>query len=117
MRLGMITFDTTDARALARWWAERLGGALIEDGSEFCVVQGTAAPVLLGFQRVDEVAHDKNRAHLDLDLESDDPDRDEVVRSFVEAGARHIERHTYEGETWDVLADPDGNQFCVGDPH
>ncbi len=52
----------------------------------------------------------KNRLHLDLA----GPDRQAEVERLVAAGANLVAEHSLDGGfTWTVLADPDGNQFCV----
>ncbi|MEB4615841.1 hypothetical protein OOT08_14440 [Leucobacter sp. M11] len=40
-----------------------------------------------------------------------------TVAEFVAAGATALESHGTPGAAWTVLADPDGNRFCIGDPH
>ena len=117
IQLGMITVDTTDARSLAAWWAERLGGEIQADmDGWFCIVKVPDASVVLGFQKLDEVTPGKNRMHLDLNR-SADVDREEMVAEWVAAGATHLGLRGEEGFHWDTFADPHGNEFCIGDPH
>ncbi len=117
IQLGMITMDTTDARALAAWWAARLGGEVQSDmDGWFCTVKLPELPVILGVQKVDSVTPGKNRLHLDLNR-SASVDRDEMVLEWVAAGAIHLGHRGEEGFNWDTFADPDGNEFCIGDPH
>ncbi len=114
LRVAMVTFDATDARALAAWWADRTRGRVVADhGGEFLMVApGSGGPVL-GFQRVDDPTPGKNRVHLDLTTS----DREAEVRRLQAAGARFVARHETPGFTWVVLADPEGNQFCVSGEH
>lgn len=115
MRLGMITVDTTDALALARWWADQLGGEIIaENDGWFVMVRiGEGSPIL-SFQKVEDPTPGKNRVHLDLTA----TDVKAETERLVEAGASMIGEHTMdEGFAWTVLADPDGNQFCVTPEH
>jgi predicted enzyme related to lactoylglutathione lyase len=67
--------------------------------------------VELLLQRVPEQKVTKNRLHLDLRV----PDLDNEVARLVALGARHTTDGAIEedGWTWYVLADPDGNEFCV----
>lgn len=117
IRLGMITVDTADPRTLASWWAGRLGGEIVHDAEGwFCIVQAPEVPVALGFQKVAEPTPGKNRVHLDLDRETG-ADRDAVVAEWVAAGAAHLGRRGEDDFSWDTFADPDGNEFCIGDPH
>lgn len=117
IQLGMITVDTTDARSLAAWWAERLGGEIQADmDGWFCIVKVPDASVTLGFQKLEEVTPGKNRMHLDLSR-SADVDREEMVADWVAAGATHLGVRGEEGFHWDTFADPHGNEFCISDPH
>jgi predicted enzyme related to lactoylglutathione lyase len=113
MTLGieMITVDTLDPDRLAAWWAEVVGGEVnpLAPG-EFVVVALPSGPKL-GFQHVDVPTPGKNRLHIDFnsaDLESE-------VERLVSLGAVETARHSMGDEfRWVVLADPDGNAFCVG---
>ena len=117
IQLGMIAVDTTDARSLAAWWAERLGGVIQADmDGWFCIVNVPDASVALGFQKLEEVTPGKNRMHLDLSR-SADVDREEMVAEWVAAGATHLGVRGEEGFHWDTFADPHGNEFCISDPH
>jgi hypothetical protein len=109
----MVTFDTHDAPALAAWWAEQTGGE-VRDTSEGWFVMVTPGPAggpMLGFQKVPDPTPGKNRVHLDLQASGG---REDEVERLVAAGASVVARHELEGYPWVVLADPDGNQFCVG---
>ncbi|WP_142121013.1 VOC family protein [Rarobacter faecitabidus] len=115
LRLGMITIDTTDANSLARWWADQFDGEIVADNDGWYVMVriGDGSPIL-SFQKVTDPTPGKNRMHLDLTA----PDIDAEVARLVEAGASVVGTHTMdEGFTWTVLADPDGNQFCVAPEH
>lgn len=71
--------------------------------------EGDGVELLL--QRVPELKMTKNRVHLDLRV----PDLGDEVARLVALGARHTTGVAIEegGWTWYVLADPDGNEFCV----
>ncbi|MCL2089991.1 MAG: VOC family protein [Micrococcales bacterium] len=108
--VGMVTFDTTDAPALAAWWAEQTGGAVVDDMAPFFVMVTTPTGVDLGFQKVPDPTPGKNKLHLDCG--SADPAAE--VDRLVAAGATFVAVHDEIPDfTWTVLADPDGNQFCV----
>ncbi|MDT0165328.1 VOC family protein [Actinotalea sp. AC32] len=112
LRVGMVTFDALDARALADWWARQTGGTILADhDGEFVVVD--ASGTRLGFQRVERPTPGKNRVHLDLEAH----DRDDEVERLRLEGAQVVARHETPGFTWVVLADPEGNQFCVSARH
>ncbi|UJP39388.1 VOC family protein [Cellulomonas palmilytica] len=110
LTVEMVTFDTTDAVALATWWARQLGGEVRDEADGWFVVAVDVTGVArVGFQKVDAVTPGKNRVHLDLSAQDA---RAEVDR-LVADGATYVDTHTEGGFTWTVLADPDGNQFCV----
>ncbi|MCL2467334.1 MAG: VOC family protein [Micrococcales bacterium] len=111
--VGMVTFDTTDARALAAWWAEQTGGTVVDEMEGFFVMVTTPTGVDLGFQKVPDPTPGKNRLHLECG--SADPGTE--VERLVAAGATLVAFHDEIPDfTWTVLADPDGNQFCVAAP-
>lgn len=113
-RVGMVTFDTHDAGALAAWWAARTGGH-VQAHPGFAMVHASApGAVTLGFQEVPDPTPGKNRVHVDLAV--DDVER--FVAGCLAAGAVRVGEHTLpDGFAWTVLADPDGNQFCVSPAH
>jgi hypothetical protein len=56
----------------------------------------------------------KNRVHLDLTTTADD--RDAEIERLLRLGARRVDVGQTGQESWDVLADPEGNEFCVVRP-
>lgn len=110
LKIEMITFDCTDPDSLAAWWADAAGGEVnaIAPGEFVMVVrEGQAA---LGFQRVPDPTPGKNKVHLDFHGE----DREAEVARLVGLGAKETGRHDFGPEfEWVVLADPEGNAFCV----
>lgn len=106
----MITFDCSDPGQLGGWWPEQFGGTTQELlAGEFTVVTLPAGPQL-GFQKVPDPAPGKNRVHLDFGASEVD---DEVSR-LTAAGASEVGRHKFgDNFRWVVLADPEGNVFCV----
>jgi predicted enzyme related to lactoylglutathione lyase len=110
LHVEMITFDCSDPATLAGWWADQFGGMahdLLAD--EFTVVT-LAEGLQLGFQRVPDPTPGKNRVHLDFGA----ADVDEEVSRLTAAGATEVGRHSFGDDfRWVVLADPEGNVFCV----
>lgn len=110
----MVTIDTTDADALAAWWAEQTGAEVVERNEGwYVIVAGGALPVQLAFQRVEDPTPGKNRAHLDLVAGED---LDAEVDRLLAAGATLVARRGDEHFRWVTLADPHGNVFCVAQP-
>ncbi|BBX94842.1 VOC family protein [Mycobacterium lacus] len=110
LNVEMVTFDCSDPATLAGWWAEQFGGTTHELlPGEFIAVARSEGP-RLGFQRVPEPTPGKNRVHLDFRA----ADVDAEVSRLTAAGATEVERHRFgENLRWVVLADPEGNVFCV----
>src|SRR6266511_1538632 len=68
-------------------------------------------PPTLTFAHVPEGKTVKNRLHLDVN--PTDREQDEEVRRLLDLGARHADVGQTGDESWVVLADPEGNEFCV----
>lgn len=114
LSMAMVTTDTTDAMALASWWATATGAEVGETNDGWYVmVRGGGLPVTLAFQKVEEVTPGKNRLHLDLLTEDIDATADELIA----AGATLVAKRGDESFRWITLADPDGNEFCIAPKH
>jgi predicted enzyme related to lactoylglutathione lyase len=108
-----MTFDALDPYAQAQWWSEVLAVAMSPDdnpGDPEALVRTHHGDVL--FVQVPDAKAVKNRAHLDL--EPSDRSRDEEVARLVALGAVLVDDlRRHDGTGWVVLADPEGNEFCV----
>jgi hypothetical protein len=109
-----ITFDCADPGALARFWAQVTRWPVTEEnqpGFEECAV-GTAdeGRPRLYFVRVPEGKTVKNRVHLDV-MPTDRTQDEEIVR-LTGLGATVVSDRRPEFG-WVILADPEGNEFCV----
>ena len=115
--LRNITFDCADPYALAQFWGEVTGytedpdnGNAPEDEEALLVPPGDGTNLL--FIRVPEPKAVKNRVHLDVT--PTDRTRDEEVDRLLALGATQVADHRRPGGLgWVVLADPEGNEFCV----
>ena len=108
-----VTFDCADPQRLAAFWARVTGGTVEADWGEFVTLRTPGLGVdHLAFGRVPDPAPGKNRVHLEL---SSDDRAGEVAR-LVALGATVVAEHEVPGLQWTVLADPEGNQFCVATP-
>jgi catechol 2,3-dioxygenase-like lactoylglutathione lyase family enzyme len=108
----MVTIDCAEPQRLAAFWSEVLGVSIQQDYGDFVFLERPAegGPVL-GLQRVPEPRSGKNRLHVDL---SGDARATEVPR-LVGLGATFVGEHQVPGFAWTVLADPEGNEFCIGE--
>ena len=116
LRIGMVTTDCADPKALSTFWAAALGTSVSGDYGEFVMLAPPPAggPVL-GFQRVPEKRAGKNRLHLDLVAPTGG--RQAEVARLVELGAAVLGERggDAEGLVWTTLTDPEGNEFCVAE--
>lgn len=137
-----VTFDAADPAALADFWAAALGYIIQPPPPGFdswddwarkmeipeqnwndarALVDPNGVGPRLFFQRVPEGKTAKNRVHLDVSASGgpgvDYIDRVDAVDSHVDAlidlGATKVDIVTQRGEYWTVMADPEGNEFCV----
>ena len=114
VRLYHVVVDAHDPHALAAFWAAALRQhVLAADDDEVVVGSDLNAYPGLCFLRVPEDKLVKNRLHLDLDPD----DQDAEVARLIELGARKVDIGQGPDVTWEVLADPEGNEFCVLRPH
>lgn len=112
LNIGMVTIDCADPRRLTEFWTEALDMTVVADYGEFVLLGSrNGNGVNLGLQRVPEQRTGKNSVHIDLR----GGDRTTEVRRLTESGASIVDEHTVPGFAWTVLADPEGNQFCVSE--
>ncbi|MGY1785924.1 VOC family protein [Geodermatophilus sp. SYSU D00698] len=115
-RLSEIVVDSRDPEALAAWWAGVLGYRVLgrdDDGAVEIGPEagfGGAAPTLV-FAPVPDPAPGKPRLHLDVN--PTDRDQDAELQRLLDLGATRADVGQTGGESWHVLADPEGNPFCL----
>ncbi|MEU9621185.1 VOC family protein [Streptomyces sp. NPDC087228] len=111
--LQNVAIDCADAYELARFWSSVTGRPLhSDDGPSARETQVLLAegPVL-HFNQVPEGKTIKNRIHLCLRPETS---RDQEVDRLLGLGATFVDDHRNpDGSGWAILADPEGNEFCV----
>jgi catechol 2,3-dioxygenase-like lactoylglutathione lyase family enzyme/predicted enzyme related to lactoylglutathione lyase len=114
-RIDALCIDANDSARLAHFWAAALRWEVHQSGDEIGLVptDGTAFGIL--FEPVTEKKAGKNRIHLDLTSTSTD-DQVETVARLVELGGRHADVGQRADEPHVVLADPEGNEFCIIEP-
>jgi catechol 2,3-dioxygenase-like lactoylglutathione lyase family enzyme len=108
-----ITFSSLDPYGLATFWSKVTGHPLHEEdhpGDPEAMVVLPSGPSLL-FVTVPEQKSGRNRVHFDL---RPDTTRDEEVERLLGIGATRVDdQRRPDGSGWVVLADPEGNEFCV----
>ena len=109
-RWSAVVVDAFDPARLGMWWAEVLGYRVLHENSDEAQIghEAGAAPTLV-FVRAPESKAGRNRLRIDLT-----PDNQEAeVERLVDMGARRVDLgHSPDGD-WEVLVDPEGNEFCV----
>lgn len=142
-RTVQICVDCIDPHTLADWWAETLDWVVEPTDEAFIrrmIAEGHAAeedttihrgqlvwkagaaicpPEQVGdpdrprflFQPVPEPRQGKNRVHWDVRL--DGADKDEVRARLEARGATYLASHSQGPHSWHVMADPEGNEFCI----
>lgn len=107
LHLAVVAFDCADPPPLARFWAELLGGTVeLDDGGDATVHAPGAPP--LDFLRVPDSKAGKNRLHLDLRSRS----YEDAIDAAIRLGASRAD-DVYDAGSWQVLRDPEGNEFCI----
>jgi hypothetical protein len=119
-RFAELEIDCADPSGLAQFWCSVLDYE-VQGEEDGVVTIGPSAgagedrvgpvPPVLTFARVPEGKAIKNRLHLDLSPA--DRDQDKEVTRLLDLGARHADVGQTGEESWVVLADPEGNEFCV----
>jgi hypothetical protein len=106
-----LCLDAADARAIAEWWCTAMGYELVfKAGSDRpdewtgAIRDPSGAGPLVWINAVPEPKTLKNRMHLDVVGDT---------RELVAMGATLIRTGDGEDIHWDILADPEGNEFCV----
>ncbi|MER7107609.1 VOC family protein [Streptomyces sp. NPDC000229] len=108
--LYQIAIDAHDVKALARFWTRVLDWkVLYEDDEEIVIGADEHAMPGIVFLLVPERKTVKNRLHLDLAPD----DQEAEVERIIGLGARRADVGQGDDVTWVVLADPEGNEFCV----
>jgi hypothetical protein len=117
-----LAIDCADPRSLAQFWCAVLGYEVQDEEEDGAVAIGSPlvpegknrpgpVPPTLTFAPVPEGKTIKNRLHMDLN--PTDTDQEAEVRRVLELGARPADVGQTGDESWVVLADPEGNEFCI----
>jgi Glyoxalase-like domain len=115
IRIQCVVIDCAEPHELARFWAAALGWRVTFSSDAECALEPpegspeTDVSPDLVFVRVPDEKVVKNRLHLDLRPD----DQDAQVERLLALGATRTEIGQTGEEPWVVLADPEGNEFCV----
>ena len=104
-----VTIDVSDLDSGARFWADLLGLRETKRRDEYAFLTDLRPGVPLILQQVGDAKVQKNRMHFEV--HSEDPAK--TIAWVVEHGGRLLEEHETDWYSLVVMADPDGNEFCV----
>lgn len=110
-----MVINTEDPDRLAAFWTALLDvGIARRSGPYFIWLEPQhEGGISVAFQKVGDPTEGRRRLHLDMYVE----DLDSSVQRALDLGASHVEDHTSGDFRWSVLADPDGNEFCLAPGH
>lgn len=126
LRWDSVVVDCQDPAPLARWWADVLGWQAVQETDDEVLIAPAHAvgpgaltgdqwrelgPTMV-FGTAPDRKQVKNRLHIDLAPHLSD-DRNAEIARLVQRGASHVDIGQGDDLPWTVLADPEGNEFCV----
>ncbi|GAA4795943.1 VOC family protein [Streptomyces ziwulingensis] len=104
-----VVVHSVDPVALGKWWASALGWVVVHDSDEEFEIRPAPDRLPgLDFVRIEEGKQAKSRLHLDFRPD----DQDAEVARLEAHGAKRVDIGQGE-QSWVVMADPEGNEFCV----
>lgn len=110
--LHHIVVDARDLAGQARFWAGVLDWRVLSEREREVVIgPDESAAVGICFMPAGEDKVLKNRLHLDLNPSAEE--RESEIERILALGARRVDIGQTGAESWTVLADPEGNEFCV----
>jgi len=115
-RITELVLDCRDPERLAGFWCEVLGWKVLDrDGNEAIEIGpergGDSGQPVLVLSASDDPKRDKLRLHLDVN--ATDRDQADELDRLLALGARPADVGQTGAESWHVLADPEGNEFCL----
>lgn len=109
-RIRSVVINTIDEERLARFWSELLGVEVAQRVSGFVWLRPQRPGAFsIAFQRVAQPTEGRRRLHLDTSVS----DLEAATSRIIDLGGSHVEDHQIPGLAWRVMADPDGNEFCI----
>ncbi len=115
-RIGQVVLQCHDPEALARFWCEVLDFVELDREAEGCIEigprEGFGGPQPTIFLiRTDGLKNGRSRLHIDVN--PTDRDQEAELERLLAAGAKLVDVGQPAQASWHVLADPEGNEFCL----
>jgi catechol 2,3-dioxygenase-like lactoylglutathione lyase family enzyme len=119
LSVGVVVLGVGDVERAAMFWSEALGYEVRTDGfggwATVIIPPADGAGTKIALQTSETPRQDHPRLHLDLHV-ADEADQASEVERLVAIGAQRVDWDSYPGDPdFVVLADPDGNRFCIVD--
>jgi predicted enzyme related to lactoylglutathione lyase len=105
-----VIINTTDVERLAAFWSELLAVEVAHRSHGFLWLRPQRpGSFSIAFQEVSQPTEGRRRLHLDTSV----PDLESATARILSIGGSHVEDHQIPEFSWRVMADPDGNEFCI----
>ena len=114
-RIVNLCLDANDPTRLGQFWATALGWELAESGGDVVLVPTDSTRFGIRFEPVPDEKVGRNNIHLDVTTTSTE-DQTALVETLRGLGARDVDVGQRGDEGHVVLADPEGNEFCIIEP-
>jgi len=110
-RLGSVVINVVDIERLKEFWTALLDVGVRQEfaGAFLWLEPQREGSISVALQKVDNPTEGRNRLHLDFGV----GDLEAATERVKGLGGSLIEEHTIDGFTWRVMADPEGNEFCI----
>lgn len=112
-QLSAVVINAQDLDRVREFWSQLLEVTVAREVPGFFVwlKPQAGSGISVAVQKVPDPKPDvRNRLHLDLAVD----DREAVRQRVIDLGGSHVEDHEISGFAWSVMADPEGNEFCLG---
>lgn len=107
--LYAFVVDVNNLETCGHFWSQVLGATVLYQDDTYWRLGQPGVPLSLLLQKVPEGHAGKNRAHLDIDV----TDLQTAVQRVQALGGQQLQEVRAYGIAWTVMADPDGNEFCL----
>ena len=108
--LGSVVLNTTDVERLKAFWMAFLGVGVRQEFPGFCWLEPQQpGGISLALQASDDPGELDGRVHIDTGV----ADIAAARAAIEDLGGSHVEDHEIMGFHWTIMADPDGNRFCI----
>ncbi len=109
--VGSAVINVVDLDRAKEFWSALLGVGVAQEVPGFAWLERQQeGGIVVALQEVDDQKRSRNRVHLDTGV----ADLDEGQRRIEEIGGTLVEEHEVPGYRWRIMADPEGNEFCIG---